>query len=100
MGVRRENRIFENITWNERKNTIFHAKYQGIRSIVCLLPETLLIFCSVIYSNLSKKMSSHFTLHPHPHPPPPPVFFSADAHDSLVLCCHNLFLTIGLIFDN
>ena len=46
---------------NERKNTIFHAKYHDIRSIVCLLPEELLTFCSVIYSNLSK--INVFTLH-------------------------------------
>ena len=35
----------EKNTWNERKNTIFHAKYHDIRSIVCLLPEELLTFC-------------------------------------------------------
>ena len=56
-----ENLNFEYIIWNERKNTIFYAKYHDIRSIVFLLPEELLTFCSVIYSNLSKKMSSHFT---------------------------------------
>ena len=52
-----ENQKLEKITWNERKNTIFHAKYHDIRSIVCLLPEELLTFCF----NLNKNMSSHFT---------------------------------------
>ena len=32
-----ENEKLENITWNEQKNTIFHAKYHDIRSIMCLL---------------------------------------------------------------
>ena len=54
-------------------------KYHDIRSIVCLLPEELLTFCSVIYSNLSKKMSSHFTRRIQdniaPPPPPPPIHF-------------------------
>ena len=54
-----------------------NAKYHYIRSIVCLLPEELLTFCSVIYSNLRKKMSSHFTrrIQDNIDPPPPPCIF-------------------------
>ena len=44
--------------------------------------EELLTFCSVINSNLSKKMSSHFTrqIQDNIAPPSPLAFFSAGAH--------------------
>ena len=64
---------------------------------MCLLPEELLTFCSVIYSNLSKKMSSHFTRRIQDNiapPPPPPAFFSADAH---VCMCVYRCMTICIV---
>ena len=55
-------------------------KGRGMCYTVCGMVQ-IKEFCSVIYSNLSKKMSSHFTRRIQDSiAPPPPAFFSADAH--------------------
>ena len=66
------------------KITNISQQFIQLELLELLLEQELLTFCCVIYSNLSKKMSSHFkfriTLLP-------PAFFSADAHDYKVNPC-------------